>query len=129
MIRRFNPTSEHPARAVQAWEILVSKAMNRQTVTYELLSELMYGKKAQGVLNAVLGHVAFYCEDNGLPPLTVLVVGKWPGKPGEGFPAGPAKIDENREGVFQFDWYNIYPPSEAELAAAYRDHKTSVGTA
>ncbi|HKN34745.1 MAG: hypothetical protein DMG41_38590 [Acidobacteria bacterium] len=72
MIRRFNPTSEHPARAVQAWEILVSKAMNRQTVTYELLSALMYGKKAQGVLNAVLGHVAFYCEDNGLPPLLYL---------------------------------------------------------
>jgi hypothetical protein len=92
---------------VQAWEILVSKAMNRQTVTYELLSKLMYGKKAQGVLNAVLGHVAFYCEDNGLPPLAVLVVGKWPGKPGEGFPADPAKIDENRELVFQFDWYDI----------------------
>jgi hypothetical protein len=124
MIRRFNPTSEHPARAVQAWQILVSVAKNRQTITYELLSEFMYGKKAQGVLNAVLGHIAFYCLDSDLPPLTLIVVGRRPGRPGQGFPAAdPSKIDEDRERVHKFDSYDIYPPSEADLISAYENHK------
>jgi len=74
-MKTFNPTAEHPARAVQAWQILVGKAMNRQTVTYKGLSKLMYGKEAAGVLAAILGHIAFYCEDNNIPPLTALVVG------------------------------------------------------
>lgn len=94
--------------------------MNRQTVTYEGLSKLMYGKDAAGVLAGVLGHVAFYCKENNIPPLTTLVVGKWPGIPGHGLPLDPAKIDEEREKVYQHDWYNIYPPSEADLAAAYK---------
>jgi hypothetical protein len=39
IMQRFNPSSSHPARAVQCWQILVGKAMNRQTVTYEGLSD------------------------------------------------------------------------------------------
>jgi hypothetical protein len=65
-VKTFNPTAEHPARAVQAWQILVGKAMNRQTVTYEGLSKLMYGKEAAGVLAGILGHIAFYCEDSNI---------------------------------------------------------------
>jgi hypothetical protein len=121
-MKTFNPTSEHPARAVQAWQILVGKAMNRQTVTYELLSELMYEKQAAGVLAKILGHVAFYCIENHIPPLTALVVGKGPGKPGDRIPVDPAKIDEEREKVYQYNWYNVYPPSEAEFTAAYKKH-------
>ena len=121
-MKTFNPTAKNPARAVQAWQILVSKAMNRQTATYQSLSELMYGKKAAGVLAKILGHIAFYCEDNNLPPLTTLVVGKWPGKPGDKIPVDHARIDEERERVYRRDWYNIYPPSETELATAYQAH-------
>jgi hypothetical protein len=118
-MKTFNPTSEHPGRAVQAWQILVGKAMNRQTVTYEGLSKLMYGKEAAGVLARVLGHIAFYCIDNDIPPITALVIEKGLGKPGDRIPVDPARIDEERENVYQFDWYNVYPPSEAELVAAY----------
>jgi hypothetical protein len=92
-MKTFNPTSENPARAVQAWQILVGAAMNRQTVTYGGLSKLMYGKEAAGVLAHILGHVAFYCEDNSFPPLTTLVVGKEAGKPGHRIPVDPARID------------------------------------
>jgi hypothetical protein len=56
----FNPTAENPARAVQAWQILVSTAMHRETITYEGLSLLMYKKEAAGFLSAILGHIAFY---------------------------------------------------------------------
>ena len=83
----------------------------------------MFGKEAAGVLARVLGHIAFYCEDNDLPPLTTLVVGKWPGKPGTKIPVDPAKIDEERERVYREDWYDIYPPSAAELSAADRRHQ------
>jgi hypothetical protein len=85
-MRNFNPSSKHPDRAVQAWQILVGAAMHRQTLTYEGLSVLMYQKKAAGVLDNVLGHVAFYCISNDLPPLTSIVVGKNRGTPGEEIP-------------------------------------------
>ena len=68
---KFNPHSAHPERAVQAWQILVGKAMNRQTVTYQGLSRLMYRKDAGGVLGAILGHIAFYCEDNDLYQISI----------------------------------------------------------
>ncbi len=97
--------------------------MNRQTVTYEGLSILMYKKEAAGVLAAILGHIAFYCMDNDIPPLTTLVVGKGPGKPGDRIPLDPAKFDEERERVYQYDWHDIYPPSEADLAAAFKKHQ------
>jgi hypothetical protein len=67
--RVFNPSSNHPARAVQAWQILVSTAMNRQTLTYKLLAKLMYHRDAQGVLDKILGHIAFYCIDHDQPRL------------------------------------------------------------
>jgi len=101
--------------------------MNRQTVTYEGLSILMYKKEAAGVLAAILGHIAFYCMDNDIPPLTTLVVGKGPGKPGDRIPLDAAKFDEERERVYQHDWYDIYPPSEADFATAYTNHHKKNG--
>jgi hypothetical protein len=118
-MRAFNPTATQSARAVQAWQILVGKAMNRQTVTYEGLSTLMFKKKAAGVLDKILGHIAFYCKANELPPLTAIVVGKGRGTPGADIPLDLATIDKHREEVYAEDWYDVYPPSEAELAAAY----------
>jgi len=121
-MKLFNPSSQHPARAVQAWQILVGMAMNRQTITYEGLSRMMYQKKAQGVLDRILGHIAYYCIDNVLPVLTSIVVGKGRGTPGKDIPVDPKTIDEQREMVYGYDWYNLYPPSENELKAAYENH-------
>ena len=118
-MKAFNPSSAHPARAVQAWQILVGMAMNRQTTTYENLSRFMYNKKAQGVLDKILGHIAYYCIDNDLPALTSIVVGKKRGTPGSDIPVDLSTIDEQRERVYDFDWYNAYPPSEMDLKAAF----------
>jgi hypothetical protein len=119
-MRNFNPSSQNPARAIQAWQILISKARNRQTVTYLDLSQLMYKKNAAGVLAKILGHLAFHCEDNSLPPLTAIVVGKWQGKPGAKIPINLAHVDDEREKVYRYDWFDVFPPSEAELTQAYR---------
>jgi hypothetical protein len=121
-MRKFNPSASHSARALQAWQILISMASNRQTTTYENLSKLMFGKSAAGVLAQILGHVAFFCIDNDLPPLTSIVVGKWRGSPGEEIPLDPSKIDEQREQVYRYDWYNTYPPTENDLGKAYSRH-------
>jgi len=120
-MQSFNPTSSRPARAVQAWQILICKATNRQTITYEGLSLLMFKREAAGVLGPIVGHIGYYCQDNGIPILTAIVVGKTSGTPGEGVLVDPANLDEERERVYNHDWFNIYPPSEGEFSAAYSE--------
>jgi len=122
-MKKFNPSSKHPERAVQAWQILVGAGMNRQTLTYQGLSLLMYRKDAAGVLDKILGHVAFYCIDNDLPPLTSIIVGKGRGTPGKDIPVGHDNLDQDRERVYDFDWYNIYPPTSQELINSFEEHK------
>jgi hypothetical protein len=99
--------------------------MNRQTLTYEGLSEKMYRKKAQGVLDRILGHVAFYCIDEGLPPLTSIVVGKKRGTPGADIPIDLEERDRQRERVYRKDWFDVYPPTAEELGAAFSNHMRS----
>jgi hypothetical protein len=124
-MQKFNPHAGHSVRAVQTWQILVGKAKNRQTLTYQDLSRLMYRRDAAGVVAAILGHIAFYCVDNALPPLTSIVVGKDSGKPGAEIPINPAAIDQEREKVYRYDWYDVYPPSKDELAAAASAHSAN----
>lgn len=121
--QHFNPNSDWPHRALQAWMILVGKAMNRQTETYEGLSILMYGKPAAGVLGNILGHIAYYCDDHDLPQLNVLVVGKDRGTPGYLIPLEPNEIDAAREAVYTIDWYDIMPPTVEDLRAAFGRRK------
>lgn len=117
MVRRFNPTSTQAGRALQAWQILISAAMNRQIHTYKTLSILMFGHPATGVLGGILGNIAFYCNENDFPPLTTLVVNSETGLPGEEIPVSE-DLNRLREKVYNFDWYDIYPPTEQELKDA-----------
>ena len=121
-MKKFNPTSNHPERALQAWQILVAAAMNRQTLTYLGLSNLMYRKDAAGVLDKILGHIAFFCSDNKLPALTSIVVGKRRGTPGADIPVDPKVMDRAREKVYGHDWYNVYPPSPSQLAESFANN-------
>ena len=86
----------------------------------------MYGKDAAGVLDKILGHIAFFCKDfeqNSLPPLTSIVVGKRRGTPGKEIPIDRSEVDELRERVYEFDWYNVIPPSLDELLSAFNRGK------
>ena len=80
-----------------------------------------------GVLRTWLGAVAFYCEQEDLPALTVLVVNSETGKPGHGFPLRSTKyvkdLDELREDVYSYDWYDLHPPTPKELLEAW--HKAT----
>ena len=62
-----------------------------------------------------------FCEQNNLPPLTVLVVGKRTGKPGQGFSTGSGDLHADRARVFDSDWYGIFPPTPDEFHGAPED--------
>jgi len=102
MMRQFNPHAERTARSIQAWQILVGMAMNRQTVTYLGLSVLMFKKPAAGVLDETLGNIAYYCNEHGLPALTSIVVGKTRGTPGQDIPIDLTVVDREREKVYKY---------------------------
>jgi len=114
----FNPSSGRPQRALQAWQVLISCAANRQTITYEQLGYAMFGKKAAGVLAQILDLVAGYCNAHGLPPLTALVVQSRHGKPGTGIllPANE-DMDVLREKVFAAPWFTLLPPDPSQLGS------------
>ncbi len=102
-------------RGAQVWSVLALAARNRQLLTYDLLSNLI-GVPRQGLAN-VLDQVQRYCMQNDLPPLTILVVNKDTGLPGDGFVA-VEDIAKNREPVFEYDWLTHGAPSPDQLAAA-----------
>ncbi len=59
-----------------------------------------------------------YCKQNNLPPLTIVVVSETTGSPGEGLTT-IGNENSDREAVFNYDWYNLYPPSEVDFAGLY----------
>jgi hypothetical protein len=73
------------------------------------------GRKAAGVLAQILGGIAHLCDANKFPQLNAIVVGQTRGTPGHDIPLKPSEIDRVREKVYQFNWYNIYPPVESDF--------------
>jgi hypothetical protein len=70
-----------PYRALQLWQILLAKSANRQVATDGELERLV-GYKGARVFAQTLGHIMYYCQQKGLPPLTALVVKNKTGLPG-----------------------------------------------
>jgi len=95
-------------RAVQVWQVLLSAADQRQTLTYGRLAERI--GLGPNLLAQPLGMVARYCVMRRLPPLTVLVVQADVGRPAEGF-TWASDIDFAREAVYRHEWYVLKPPS------------------
>lgn len=115
--RYFSDHSTNPSRAQQLWPILIAAAAERRIVTYSILSNII-GYKMHVALREPLYHIKHWCEVNGLPPLTVIVVNKETGKPGSGMERDD--IDTAREEVFNYAWYKLVPPTVEEFRDAYR---------
>lgn len=99
-------------RAIQIYQILIGAAHNRQVLTYPIISK-MIGVPQQG-LAPHLGHLMHYCDREGLPPITVLVVQKDSGKPGVGFTTFE-DLHRDRERVFAHNWYRMKPLTATAL--------------
>ena len=117
-VREAKPGEKAVIRAQQVWQYLIGKAYNRQTIRYGDLAQRL-GYEGPRPLNPILGHIMFFCQQNELPPLTILVVSK-DGTPGEGFTdTDPNDFHRRREDVFNYDWYGIVPPTIEELGKAW----------
>ena len=119
LAKKFSKDPDHKKRAVQTWQILVGRAMNQQIINYKDLSVLIYGRAAPRVMPRILGHVAYYCQHCKLPALTTIVIGKHSGIPGINIPVRAGDVNNQRAKVFNFDCYNIVPPSDDELHEAF----------
>ena len=100
-------------RALQVWQILISAAANRQTLTYQMVAEALEFEGA-GVLAQILGCLRRYCETENLPPLTCLVVNKKTGEPGHGLTT-IENLTKDREAVYNLNWFARLPPKLEEL--------------
>jgi hypothetical protein len=122
MVVRFEENSRIPTRALQIYQVLVGLAWNRQTITYGALSRhQMEGYGTGGILAGPLSCIMTWCRENGLEPLTVLVVNDATGVPGEGLTTVPLRDwPAAQQKVFDFNWFSIMPPSLPELEEAYR---------
>ena len=120
MARRFERGASQEERALQIWQILISKADNSQTITYADLGRKMGFREPAVVRQGLLLPVARYCEINNLPDLTILVVGEHTGVPGREVPEG---FDPNteRQRVFRESWYQVVPPTLEELRQAIQN--------
>ena len=117
------PTGDKsPIRALQTWQYLIGKADSRQTIKYPTLAEIM-DYKDNRPLTPILGHIMFYCAENGLPALTIIVVNK-DGTPGSGFTdVDPDAFHKEREKVFDFNWFSLVPPTFDEFKKAWINAK------
>ena len=95
-------------QALQIWQVLVSAASLRQTLTYSLLGDRIGSDASE--LAVPLGMIARYCSLKQLPPLSVLVVRSDAGTPAEDL-SWASDIDFAREAVYQLEWFKLKPPS------------------
>lgn len=103
-----------PERALQIWQVLISLAHNRQTITYEKLTDLIGMGNVSVGLTQPLEIIMNYCKENNLPPLTILVVQKHSGQPGQGLTT-IEELNADREKVFNYEWYKLKPLQIIEL--------------
>ena len=121
----FADNSSQPKRAFQIWLILISLASRRETITYGELGKLIGFRRGGDALAGPLGCIMWYCLQNKLPPLTVLVVNKKTGVPSEGL-IGVDDVDVEREKVFNYRWFDLVPPPVIQLQAS-RSRAKAVG--
>lgn len=101
-------------RSGQLWSLLALAAMNRQVLTYEIVSRLTGMPRPS--LGGFLDPIANYCVDRDIPPLTALVVSEKTGLPGSGFHASD-DVPSALIAVFGFDWLEWGCPKTDKLQA------------
>ena len=100
-------------RTLRTYLILIGCATNRQTITHGALGDRT-NEFALNVSSRHLDPIYNYCEANGLPRLAVLAVNRT-GVPGPRYPGPRETIYEDRAAVYLYNWFNIAPPTIAQL--------------
>lgn len=106
-------------RSNQIWSLLICAARERKSYTYGDVADIL-GFGGAGTMAQLLGPIMWLCEDNEWPPLTALVVNRETGLPGEGL-STLEDVNEDRELVFNFDWFLLEPPQIQDFKNADRN--------
>ena len=101
-------------RTLRTYLILIWCAKKGETITYLELGRLTREHQLN-VSRIHLDPIYNYCEANGLPRLAVLGVNQRTRVPGDGYPGPRGTIDVDRAAVYEYDWWNIAPPTIAQL--------------
>lgn len=92
--------------AFKSWPILIERASKKENITYKELAEQI-GVHYRVVRHS-LGEIQKYCQQENLPPLTILVVNQSTKKPSHGFTAITIKTDDDltrgRDRVYEYPW-------------------------
>lgn len=107
----MNEELQH-GRAAAIWDVLISHAANKQTLTYKALSEEV--NVHHRALRHALEVIQEYCQSNKLPHLTALVVNSTTGVPGAGNNLDDSKLEKEYQRIFSFNWTGMLNPFNNE---------------
>ena len=111
-------------RVQHVWSLLVCAARDRRTYTYGGLADALGMRGGAKAMRHYLAPVMYYCQQQGLPALTVLVVNKDTGRPGEGLTTLES-VNLEREKVFAYRWFQREPPETGDFEEATTRAKAS----
>ena len=101
-------------RALKIWQVLISQARHRQTITYRgLAREIEEEGIDQHILHPFLDRVSEYTIKVRNVVLTGLVVKEHEGRPGS--LRGIQDWDAERERSYNINWYGVTPPTPQDF--------------
>ena len=104
-------------RVQHVWSLLVCAARDRRTYTYGGLADALGIRDGAQAMRHYLAPVMYYCREQQLPPLTVLVVSRDTGLPGEGLTT-LENVNRDRERVFAHGWFQMELPETGDFEEA-----------
>lgn len=107
----MNEELQH-GRAAAIWEVLISRAAEKSTLTYKSLSEEV--NVHHRALRHALEVIQDYCQIHKLPHLTALVVNSITGVPGAGNNLGDDQLEKEYQRVFSYKWAAMLNPFSNE---------------
>ena len=102
-------------RAAQLWSVLTLAARQQIILSYDVAGKLT--GLPQFAVGDNLSPIQDYCIQNGLPPLTALVVSEKTGLPSEGFIAAQDVLPAQTR-VFVYDWLSRTTPTPEDFEQA-----------
>ena len=96
------------------WPALVDRARSGHTINYKGLKELVKFNGWQRTFSNCLGRIANYCHSKEWPIITVMVVNKTSGRPGNGIPFVD-NFEAELEAVRDFPWHEQSAPLAEEF--------------
>jgi hypothetical protein len=102
-------------RSSQVWSVLVMAARTQHVVSYDMLAR-MTGIARFGFAH-ILGNIYHYCEQQGMPPLTAIVIDEKSGKPAADV-FQSVDVPSAHARVFVFDWISHDVPSVQDFERA-----------